>query len=55
MSSLKEFHATFHEHCKRYFPVESLFENVCEEYEKCVQHVVGFSSVCVDERCISIK
>ena len=33
ISSLKDFHTLFHEHCKRYFSYEFLFENCCEEYE----------------------
>ena len=33
ISSLKNFHRVFHEHCKRYFSYEFLFENCCEEYE----------------------
>ena len=33
ISSLKDFHTVFHEHCKRYFLDEFLFENCCEEYE----------------------
>ena len=33
ISSLKDFHTVFHEHCKRYFSYEFLFENCCEEYE----------------------
>ena len=30
---MKNFHTVFHEHCKRYFLDEFLFENCCEEYE----------------------
>jgi hypothetical protein len=33
ISSLKEFHKVFNEHCKSYFSDEILFENCCEEYE----------------------
>ena len=33
ISSLKNFHKVFHEHCKMYFLDEFLFENCCEEYE----------------------
>ena len=33
ISYLKDFHTVFHKHCKRYFSVEFLFENCCEEYE----------------------
>ena len=33
ISSLKEFHRVFNEHCKRHFSDEFLFENCCEEYE----------------------
>ena len=33
ISSLKYFHIVFHEHCKRYFSDEFLFENCCEEYD----------------------
>jgi hypothetical protein len=38
ISSLKEFHTTFHNHCKKYFPAESLFEHCCEEFESSLQH-----------------
>jgi hypothetical protein len=33
ISSLKDFHRVFNEHCKRYFSDEFLVENFCEEYE----------------------
>ena len=33
ISSLKNLHTVFHEHCKRYFLDEFLFENCCKEYE----------------------
>jgi hypothetical protein len=33
ISSLKDFHKVFNEHCKRYFSDEFLFDNCCEEYE----------------------
>ena len=33
ISSLKDFHTVFHEHCKRYFSNELLFKKCCEEYE----------------------
>ena len=33
ISSLKEFHRAFTEHCKRYFSDELVFGNCCNEYE----------------------
>jgi hypothetical protein len=36
--SLKEFHTTFYDHCKKFFLVESLFEHYCEEFESSLQH-----------------
>jgi hypothetical protein len=33
ISSLKEFHRAFTEHCKRYFSDEFAFDNCCDEYE----------------------
>jgi hypothetical protein len=33
ISSLKDFHRVFNEHCKRYFSDELLFDNCCGEYE----------------------
>ena len=32
-----------------------LFENFCEEFESYIQHVVGFSSDCEDERDIYVE
>jgi hypothetical protein len=50
ISSLKEFHATFHDHCKRYFSVESLLENCCEEFEVYIQHTIICSSNSKDSK-----
>ena len=33
ISSLKDFHRLFNEHCKRFFPDKVLFDNCCVEYE----------------------
>jgi hypothetical protein len=33
ISSLKDFHIVFNEHCKRYFSDELLFDNCCGEYK----------------------
>ena len=33
ISSLKNFHRAFIEHCKRYFSDEFAFDNCCDEYE----------------------
>jgi hypothetical protein len=33
ISSLKDFHRAFTEHCKRYFSDEFAFDNCCDEYE----------------------
>ena len=33
ISSLKDFHRAFTEHCKRYFSDELVFGNCCDEYE----------------------
>jgi hypothetical protein len=55
ISSLKEFHATFNKHCRRYFPIVSLFENCCEEFETYIQHAKGFAYDCEDERDVTDK
>jgi hypothetical protein len=36
ISTLREFHAAFNFHCKRYYSSEFLFHDCCEEYEKSV-------------------
>jgi hypothetical protein len=41
ISSLKEFHRAFHEHCKRYFSQEIMFEYCCEEFHLDIQHIVS--------------
>ena len=33
ISSLKDFHRAFTEHCKRYYSDEFAFDNCCEEYK----------------------
>ena len=33
ISSLKDFHRAFIEHCKRYYSDEFAFDNCCEEYK----------------------
>ena len=33
ISSLKDFHKAFTEHCKRYYSDEFAFDNCCEEYK----------------------
>ena len=38
--------------CKDEFPVESLFEDCCDEFEKHVQQEVVFSSVCQGENYV---
>jgi hypothetical protein len=56
ISSLKEFHATFSNHCKRLFSADLLFENCCEEFEVYVQHAVGFfPSDCKDVRDVYVE
>jgi hypothetical protein len=46
---LRDLHAAFNEHCKRYFSVEFIFENCCEEFEKNIQRAIGISSNCKAE------
>jgi hypothetical protein len=50
ISSLEEFHTTFHKHCKRFFPKELLFERCCEEFYSHFQHTITCSSSSEDER-----
>jgi hypothetical protein len=55
ISSLKEFHSVFKEHYKRYFSIEFLFENCCEEFEKDIQHTVSVSSYYKAEIDVSVE
>jgi hypothetical protein len=50
ISSLKEFHTTFKEHCKRYFSVEFLFENCCAEYELHIKDIIDGNAGNVNEK-----
>jgi hypothetical protein len=50
ISSLEEFHTTFHANCKRYFPEEFLFEQCCEEFNSHFQHTITCSFSRQDER-----
>jgi hypothetical protein len=52
---LQEFNTVFHDICKNNYPTKLLFENCCEEFESYIQHVVGFSSDCEDERDILVE
>ena len=36
--SLKEFHTTFHHHFRKFYPVDSIFDNCCNESEFHLQH-----------------
>ena len=50
--SLASFHDAFHLFCKDEFPVESLFEDCYDEFEKQVQQEVVHSSVCKNENYV---
>jgi hypothetical protein len=49
ISSLKQFHAIFSDHCKRFFPADLLCENCCEEFESYIQQSIISSSSSIDE------
>lgn len=55
ISSLKEFHITLKEHCKRYFSAKFLFKNSFEEFEAYVQHTVICSYGNVNETKIVVE
>jgi hypothetical protein len=46
---LKEFHTAFHNHCKNYFLVESLFDHCYKEFESSLQHRKVFSCYSEEE------
>jgi hypothetical protein len=37
---LKQFHTVFHDHYRRYFPAECIFEHYCEEFASYIQNFV---------------
>ena len=49
ISFLKQFYATFSDHCKRFFLVDLLFKNYCEEFESYVQQYISSSSSSIDK------
>jgi hypothetical protein len=49
ISSLEQFHATFSEHCKRFYPADLLFENCCEEFGSYIQQSITNSCSSIDE------
>jgi hypothetical protein len=55
ISSLKEFHATFSDHCKRFFPADLLFENCCEEFDLYMQKSIVGSSSSMNEKDVDVK
>jgi hypothetical protein len=55
ISSLKEFHATFSDHCKRFFPADLLFENCCEEFDLYMQKSIVGSSSSMNEKEVNVK
>jgi hypothetical protein len=55
ISSLKKFHATFSDHCKRFFPTDLLFENCCEEFDLYMQNSIVGSSSSMNEKEVNVK
>ena len=55
ISTLREFHATFNLHCKRYYSSKFSFHDCCEEYEKSVQDALIFSPDCEVEEDNLVK
>jgi hypothetical protein len=49
ISSLKDFHRVFNEHCKRFYPSESICHNCCEGYVECAQDLLDYSVEYKDE------
>jgi hypothetical protein len=49
ISSLKDFHRVFNEHCKRFYPSESICHNCCEGYVECAQDLLDCSAEYKDE------
>jgi hypothetical protein len=45
ISSLKEFHIEFNYHCRRFFPVKSLFEGFCVEFKLYIQEYGSSSNI----------
>jgi hypothetical protein len=46
---LKDFHRVINEHCKRFYPSESIFHNYCEGYVECAQDLLDYSAEYKDE------
>jgi hypothetical protein len=55
ISSLKKFHATFSDHCKRFFPADLIFENCCEEFDLYMQNSIVGSSNSMNEKGVNVK
>jgi len=55
ISSLKEFHATFNDHCKRFFPTDLLFLNCCEEFDSYMHNSIVVSSSSMNEKEVNVK
>jgi hypothetical protein len=49
ISSLKDFHRVFNEHCKKIYPSESICHNYCEGYVECAQDLLDCSAEYKDE------
>jgi hypothetical protein len=49
ISSLKDFHRVFNEHCKSFYPSESICHNCCEGYVECAQDLLDCSVDYKDE------
>ena len=49
ISSLREFHVDFSRHCQRFYSLEFIFHNCCEEYEDSDQDMAGSNESCKDE------
>jgi hypothetical protein len=50
ISSLKDFHRVFNEHCKRFYPSKSICHNCCEGYVECAQDLLDFFVEYKDEK-----
>jgi hypothetical protein len=50
ISSLREFHAVFIKHCKRYYSFDTFLENCCEQFESYIQQTIEMIHDVPDER-----
>jgi hypothetical protein len=55
ISSLKNFHATFNDHCKRFLLANLFFENCFEEFDLYMKNSIIGSSNSMNEKRINVK